>query len=313
MSTVAVKPVKRSKRQLMDRRIQPAVLRDNNLILDPDSKETINNHFDSKYLASHVIGLTTAGFVLLGFATSMVASLTIVPDPGSFQSWMAIAMASPVAIVPSAAGAVKIFMDYKKKNYAVEKYGEKVRIWLSEVYDISVSHKDLRKATSAIFRNNKSFILTDLNSGEKFKTSSGRQLRTVDGILIKPRTPNALLKANSGIKESKPVLQIEAANTPKIEAATAVQYKLDILLQIPLPAEKQYVVEKAFKDFQHTVTIASRLKLLEDPRWDENLKDSLAVIDAQLTQVIEEERENTYQESLSATRPYLEKAQLMLQ
>lgn len=293
MSTAVVKPVKRSKRQLMERRIQPATVQGNTIALKDDTRRTVNEFFNKAYFINFdkTLHATVASTVIAfgaGFCTAPYFSDISNPFFALAAYVLPITLA-PAAAITAVVAPLKYSVRKEKKAFLTKHYGDQVAMWLADCYNIKLSDKDLSKMLTIVFTSRTSFVLTDVNSGEKFKAHHGSsriKIVTVDDLPIEPQTPNALLKANSGVKESKPVVKIEANAFPEIKTVAEVQRKLD--------------------------TIASRLKLLEDARWKKNLEDSLSVIDRTLSDLIVEERENTHQLSLSAVQPYLEKTQLML-
>lgn len=321
MSTVEVQPVKRSKRQLLERRLEPMVVTDDgDMTVSFDTRVAVNKHFQRWYLENFNAGLTTF-FSSLGVAVvggAFVASSDVLISASSLWGSVGMMAAIPLTALPAAFSFFKVRSKKDKTQLLVTQYSEQVNAWLKDVYNIAISESDMEKLLYSMFCDtNKQSAFTDVNSHEQFIVVSGFfkgwTVCTLDGIAVEPQTHNALLKANTGFKESKNAIHFDVSVSENSSMSAVVQRKLDALIQIPLTAEKQYVVEKSFKDFQNTIDIAARLKLLDDPRWNKNFEASLAVIDERLSALIEEERENTYELSLEATKPYFEKTQLMLQ
>lgn len=204
---------------------------------------------------------------------------------------------------PSLSDMMEPFKKRKLYNVVHKKYSPELSAWLKNLYGIQVTSRHLREVAKLVDGHTCyiSKILTDVNTGQEFKIVNRQgalMVTTSDSITVIPGDPQNLMRANTGLKQAETVIVTEkerhAVKKITDETLTRFNGKIGFIKTLRLTPENEYIVEHAEKEAAELIESMNLLKHFQDKKSTATVKDSFAVLEQELDDIIEKAKEEVH-------------------
>lgn len=213
----------------------------------------------------------------------------------------------------------------KAKNFFLKGYAQTTEQTFQETYGKRFTEDDMLKMTAIITGlepNRSSYEFEDLTDKRKYKLIQKDNKSAWQ--LVHAGMWNVPIKQQEAFDAAHEVLAVFTAGAVnkmqklrpstkqqivdhKDPALQTVENKINVLKKIKLAVEDQYLVEKAEKDVQESVDLASQLSLLKDKAYLDSYSESLKLVEETLDKVIAKYQDAIRNEFLAEREKYTPK------